>query len=51
MRDLENSRYTCVTWAGGKFDIATQPVEFTRVKPGETLLKEGVTAPDADVSC
>jgi len=24
----------------GKFDITTRPVEFTRVKPGESLLQE-----------
>jgi len=51
VRDLENSRYTCVTWKSGAFDIATRPVEFTRVKPGETLLKEGAVTADADVSC
>jgi fumarate reductase flavoprotein subunit len=51
VRNLENSRYTCATWREGRFDIATRPVEFTRVKPGETLLKEGATTADADVSC
>jgi len=51
VRDLENSRYTCVTWTGGRFDITMRPVEFTRVKPGETLLEEGATTADADVSC
>jgi fumarate reductase flavoprotein subunit len=51
VRDLENSRYTCVTWTEGRFELATRPVEFTRVKPGETLLKEGTTSADADVSC
>jgi fumarate reductase flavoprotein subunit len=51
VRDLENSRYTCVTWASGRFDITTRPVDFTRVRPGETLLKEGATSADADVSC
>jgi fumarate reductase flavoprotein subunit len=39
-RDLANSRYTCVTWKDGRFGIATRPVAFTRVKPGETLLDE-----------
>ena len=43
VRDLPNSRYTCVEWRDGRFSIAMRPVEFTRVKPGETLLKE--TAP------
>ncbi|MGW8182518.1 MAG: L-aspartate oxidase [Burkholderiales bacterium] len=51
VRDLENSRYTCVTWKEGRFDIATRPVEFTRVRPGESLLKKGVTSADADLSC
>ncbi|OGA37158.1 MAG: fumarate reductase [Betaproteobacteria bacterium RIFCSPLOWO2_12_FULL_62_13] len=40
VRDLANSCYTCVTWKDGRFDIAMRPVQFTRVKPGETLLKE-----------
>jgi fumarate reductase flavoprotein subunit len=44
VRDLENSRYTCVTWKDGAFDIATRPVQFTRVKPGETLLTEAEAA-------
>ena len=38
VRDLENSRYTCVTWKDGRFDSTTRPVKFTRVKPGESLL-------------
>jgi fumarate reductase flavoprotein subunit len=38
VRDLENSRYTCVTWKHGRFDGTTRPVKFTRVKPGESLL-------------
>jgi fumarate reductase flavoprotein subunit len=44
VRDLENSRYTCVTWQNGRFASETRPVAFTRVKPGETLLKEPVAA-------
>jgi fumarate reductase flavoprotein subunit len=44
VRDLENSRYTCVTWRDGRFAIATEPVHFTRVKPGETLLQEAAAA-------
>ena len=43
VRDLENSRFTSVTWhndrRGGSFDCITKPVAFTRVKPGATLLK------------
>jgi len=44
VRDLDHSRYTCVSWRGGRFEISTRPVEFTRVKPGETLLKEATAA-------
>jgi fumarate reductase flavoprotein subunit len=38
VRDLDHSRYTCVNWSGGAFGVALRPVEFTRVKPGQTLL-------------
>jgi len=38
VRDLENSRYTCVGWQEGRFTIETRPVKFSRVKPGESLL-------------
>jgi fumarate reductase flavoprotein subunit len=44
VRDLENSRYTCVTWSEGRFDSSTRPVAFPRVKPGETLLTESAAA-------
>ncbi|HEV7393033.1 MAG TPA: FAD-binding protein [Burkholderiales bacterium] len=44
VRDLESSRYTCVTWKDGHFGSTTHPVIFTRVKPGETLLKEPAAA-------
>jgi fumarate reductase flavoprotein subunit len=44
VRDLANSNYTCVTWNDSRFAIATRPVRFTRVKPGETLLSEAVEA-------
>ncbi len=38
---LETSAYTSVTMAeGGKLGIAMKPVAFTRVKPGQTLLKD-----------
>jgi fumarate reductase flavoprotein subunit len=40
VRDLEHSRYACVTWKDGAFSLEMRPVAFTRVKPGETLLKE-----------
>ncbi len=44
VRDLPNSRYTCVTWADGCFAADTRPVVFNRVKPGETLLVERAVA-------
>ena len=40
VRDLPNSRYTCVTWPGDRFSVTMRPVQFTRVRPGETLLTE-----------
>jgi fumarate reductase flavoprotein subunit len=43
-RDLDSSRYVCVGWREGRFEISTHPVQFTRVKPGETLLKETAAA-------
>ena len=44
VRDLANSRYTCVNWKDGGFDISTRPVHFTRVRPGETLLNDTAAA-------
>ena len=44
VRDLQNSRYTCVNYRDGRFDSSTRPVAFTRVKPGETLLTEPAAA-------
>ena len=41
VRDVENSRFTRVKLTDGAIDITTEPVKFTRVKPGETLLTEG----------
>jgi fumarate reductase flavoprotein subunit len=38
--ELATSRYTCARSVDGKVDISTAPVEFTRVKPGETLLRD-----------
>jgi fumarate reductase flavoprotein subunit len=43
VRDLENSRYTCVSYHDARFEVSTRPVVYTRVKPGETLLEESVT--------
>jgi fumarate reductase flavoprotein subunit len=44
VRDLERSRFTCVTWQGGRFESTTRPVVFSRVQPGETLIKEPAAA-------
>jgi fumarate reductase flavoprotein subunit len=38
--DLETSRYTVVCQFGDLLDVSDAPVEFTHVRPGETLLKE-----------
>jgi fumarate reductase flavoprotein subunit len=38
--DLMTSRYTCVHLKGGAIEVDAKPVRFTRVKPGETLLRE-----------
>jgi len=38
--DLASSRFTRVTLADGEVAVATAPVDFTRVRPGETLLGE-----------
>ena len=37
--DLAASRYTCVNLDEDTFRVSTRPVEFTRVRPGETLLR------------
>jgi fumarate reductase flavoprotein subunit len=44
VRDLPHSRYTCVTWSQDRFSVTMRPVHFTRVRPGETLLKEAASA-------
>jgi len=38
--DLSTSRYTVVRMKNDMIEIDTQPVAFTRVRPGETLLQE-----------
>jgi len=40
VRDLEHSRYTCVTLAGGGIEMETRPVNFTRVTPGHSLIEK-----------
>ncbi len=39
IRDLENSRYTQVRQQNGTLSLSTEPVQFTRIRPGETLLE------------
>jgi fumarate reductase flavoprotein subunit len=38
--DLVTSTFTVARWRAGRLDIADEPVQFTIVRPGETLLKE-----------
>ncbi|MBH63121.1 MAG: succinate dehydrogenase/fumarate reductase flavoprotein subunit [Alphaproteobacteria bacterium] len=38
--DLETSYFTTARLSDGKIDVGTSPVEFTRVRPGETLIRE-----------
>ncbi len=38
--DLAASRFTSVCLDGGDMVVHTEPVRFTRVKPGETLLAD-----------
>ncbi|MBN9264262.1 MAG: succinate dehydrogenase/fumarate reductase flavoprotein subunit, partial [Hyphomicrobium sp.] len=38
--DLATSAYTVVRQQGGKLNVTNEPVKFTHVRPGETLLKE-----------
>ena len=37
--DLATSRYTCAGLHGGRIDVTTEPVSFTRVRPGESLIR------------
>jgi fumarate reductase flavoprotein subunit len=38
--DLNQSRYTSVRLAGDTLNVTTQPVTFTRVRPGESLIRD-----------
>jgi len=38
--DLETSYFTTARLSDGKIDVGTSPVEFTRVRPGESLIRE-----------
>ena len=46
-RDLENSRYTLVRLKDGEIVFGTEPVAFTRVRPGETLIRDEEPEPAA----
>jgi fumarate reductase flavoprotein subunit len=37
--DLDTSAYTTARLAGGRIQIASEPVQFTRVRPGQSLLE------------
>jgi fumarate reductase flavoprotein subunit len=37
--DLASSSYTVVRTRDGRVDVTHEPVAFTRVRPGETLLR------------
>jgi fumarate reductase flavoprotein subunit len=39
--DLDASYFTVVTQTGEALDVRRDPVQFTRVRPGETILPEG----------
>jgi fumarate reductase flavoprotein subunit len=38
--DLNQSRYTSVRLADGALNVTTEPVAFTRVRPGESLIRD-----------
>ena len=38
--DLATSSFTVARQQGGRLEIADEPVQFTHVRPGESLLKE-----------
>ncbi len=40
VRDLENSTYTVVSLKNGEIQLGTKPVDFSIVKPGETIIKD-----------
>ena len=45
--DLQTSRYTVVRMRGDDIEITTEPVHFTRVAPGQSLLDETPAVPPA----
>ncbi len=42
--DLATSRFTVVREVSGQLEVSDEPVQFTHVRPGETLLKDEVKA-------
>ncbi|HEY4774091.1 MAG TPA: succinate dehydrogenase/fumarate reductase flavoprotein subunit, partial [Xanthobacteraceae bacterium] len=42
--ELAASRYTVARYRDGRFSVDMEPVMFTRVRPGETLLPAAATA-------
>ena len=40
VRDLENSTFTVVRLKNGEITLGTEPVDFSRVKPGESLIDD-----------
>lgn len=45
--DLEKSRFTSVTLRDGEMQVTTEPVEFTIVKPGQSLIGDDPVAAPA----
>ena len=39
LADPAKARFTCARLDGGQIEVATEPVAFTRLRPGETLLE------------
>jgi fumarate reductase flavoprotein subunit len=48
--DLATSRYTVARLRGNDVQLTTEPVHFTRVQPGQTLLDETPAAPPPAVA-
>ncbi len=48
--DLEKSRYTSVQVENGEMQVTTKPVEFTIVKPGQSLIGDDPVAPPAQAA-
>jgi fumarate reductase flavoprotein subunit len=42
--DLDRSTFTVVRKLGDRLEISSEPVRFTRVRPGETLIRDSVEA-------